>query len=82
MTLTLNKPEAGTQDWDIPVNENWDRIEGAVNTLDSGKATTSLNNLTSDGQALFNAKLNADKLKVVTALPSNPDPSVFYFIPE
>lgn len=82
MTLTLNKPEAGTQDWDVPVNQNWTRIEGAVNTLDSGKATTSLNNLNASGQARFNAKLDANKLQVVASLPVNPDANTFYFIPE
>ena len=56
MTLTLNKPEAGTQDWDIPVNENWDRIENEVN----GKAATDLSNLTATGQAKFDAKANVD----------------------
>lgn len=31
MTLVLNKPAAGTQNWDVPVNENWERIEREVN---------------------------------------------------
>lgn len=82
MTIILNKPEAGAQDWDVPVNENWEMIEEAVDGLDSGKATTSLDNLDADGQALFSAKLDADKLKVVEARPANPDPDTFYFIPE
>lgn len=82
MTLTLNKPEAGTQDWDVPVNENWEMIEEAVDGLDSGKATTSLDNLDADGQALFNVKLDADKLKTVASLPLNPDADTYYFIPE
>lgn len=58
MTITLNKPTAGTQNWDVPVNENWEAIEAELNDLTSGKANTSLNNLDSDGQALFTAKVN------------------------
>lgn len=31
MTITLNKPKAGTQNWDVPVNENWEMIEKELN---------------------------------------------------
>lgn len=30
MTLTLNKPSAGTQNWDVPVNENWETLEDYI----------------------------------------------------
>lgn len=31
MTISLNKPVAGSQNWDVPVNANWDIIENALN---------------------------------------------------
>ena len=60
MTVTLNKPTSGTQNWDVPVNENWETIEAELNGLASEKANLSLSNLDSDGQALFTAKVNLD----------------------
>lgn len=45
-------------------------------------ANTSLDNLTPAGQAKFDAKANMSQFKVVSALPTNPDKNVFYFIPE
>lgn len=48
----------------------------------SSYANTSLSNLDATGQAKFNAKANAAQFQVVSALPANPDPNVFYFIPE
>lgn len=47
----------------------------------STNANTSLSNLSATGQAKFDAKADAAQFQVVSALPANPDPNVFYFIP-
>lgn len=60
MTLTLNKPTAGTRNWDVPVNQNWTDIENAVNA----KAETDLSNLTATGKAHF---ANPDMSNLSTA---------------
>lgn len=52
--LNLNKPERGTVDWEIPVNENWDILDSAV----SGKQDTLVsgtNIKTVQGQSLLGA---------------------------
>lgn len=50
MTLTLNKPSAGTQNWDVPVNENWERIEQEVNLpiVDLGNSVSGSVSLAAD----------------------------------
>ena len=48
----------------------------------STNANVSLSNIDATGQAKFDAKANAAQFQVVSALPANPDPNVFYFIPE
>lgn len=46
MTVSLNKPVAGSQNWDVPVNENWTTIESTLNTQETaiGSIQTQLNN--------------------------------------
>ena len=46
-----------------------------------GKVEGTLSNQT-DLQAELNAKLDESKIQVVTALPENPTPGVFYFVVE
>ena len=51
----------------------------------SGKANTSLNNLTTAGNTVIDNRINSivnAKFQVVSALPSNPDSNTFYFITE
>lgn len=43
---------------------------------------SNLSNLSATGQAVLDAKANAAQFQVVSALPAEPDPNVFYFIPE
>lgn len=57
----------------------WNEVgEGAL----ANKANISLSNLDATGQAVLDAKANAAQFQVVSALPAEPDPNVFYFIPE
>ena len=81
MTLTLNKPTAGTRNWDVPVNQNWTDIENAVNV----KADTDLSNLDTTGEGVIDGRAASvfdAKMVVVSALPANPDADTFYFIPD
>lgn len=41
MTVSLNKPNPGDRNWDVPVNQNWTTIENELNA----KADTDLSNL-------------------------------------
>lgn len=49
MTVSLNKPNPGDRNWDVPVNQNWTTIENALNA----KADTDLSNLSQTGEAKF-----------------------------
>ena len=35
MTVSLNKPNPGDRNWDVPVNQNWTTIENELNGLDT-----------------------------------------------
>lgn len=55
-------------------------VENLVSDLE-GKSNVDLSNLSAAGQAKFDEKANVSDFQVVSALPANPDPNVFYFIP-
>ena len=73
MTVSLNKPNPGDRNWDVPVNQNWTTIENAVNA----KAETDLSNLSATGEA----KLKSN-VQLVSAAPADPVTGVLYCIPE
>ena len=67
---------------DSVVNSNLSNLSAAGQAKFDAKANVDLNNLSAAGQAKFDAKANTSQFQVVSALPANPDPNMFYFIPE
>lgn len=73
MTVSLNKPNPGDRNWDVPVNQNWTTIENELNA----RADTDLSNLSQTGEA----KLKSN-IQLVSAAPASPVAGVLYCIPE
>lgn len=85
--IKLEKPAEGTRPWTDAVNGNWDKIDEAVqdvNTALNLRALTDLSNISTEGKALV-ASLAAPSTRLTTlSVPANNEtlkaPSDGYFV--
>ena len=74
--------EVGAGALDNKANVSLSNLDATGQAKFDAKADVSLSNLSAAGQAKFDAKADVAQFQVVSALPAEPDPNVFYFIPE
>ena len=61
---------------------NVDNVQQASKTEFDSHNSDAVKHITAAERSSWNAKLDANKIVVVTALPASPDPNTFYFIEE